>query len=303
MYGIKRLLIALDLTELDQTLITYTSSLAKMLETEQVYFFHVAKSLELPSKVAEKYPDLLAPLDESITSDVRQNVEKHFDGDITYEIIVKEGNPADQIMRWGNIKAVDMIVVGRKLQLKGRGVLPGKLARLAHCSVLFVPENATPDFKRIMVPVDFSKNSNLALDLAVELKKVTSAKIILQNSYSVPWGYHTTGKSYEEFDEIMKGHAREDGIKFLKQNKVKESEVEFTFTLDKEHEPAERAYEEAVKLQADLIIMSSKGRSGLANFLLGSVASKMIELDVNIPLLVAKNKHDNMSFFEALLKI
>jgi len=303
MYSIKRLLVALDLSELDETLIKYSAKIADMLGTEKVYFFHVAKSLELPKKVREKYPDLLAPLDESLRSDLTAKVDKHFDSSCEYKIEIKEGNAADQVIRWSEIKNIDLMVVGRKLLLKGQGVLPGKLARIAHCSILFVPENTTPEISNILIPIDFSKNSGLALEMALELQKASEAKITLQNSYHVPWGYHSTGKSYDEFAKIMKDHAHEDAIEFLQQKKLSEDNVDIALTLDREENPAERAYEEATKRNVDLIIMSSKGRSGLAQILMGSVAEKMIKLDSNIPLLVAKNKNENMGFFDALLKI
>lgn len=303
MYSINRLLIALDLTALDQTLISYASAFAKSINVETVYFFHVAKSLELPSKLAEKYPDLLAPKDQQIKENIQANIDKHWSYDCKYKIEIREGNAVEQIFRWTDIQHVDMIVVGRKLQLKGRGVIPGKIARLAHCSVLFVPENAVPQFKKVLVPVDFSKNSHLAMGMALEFQKSSAVQIVVQNSYHVPWGYSSTGKSYEEFAQIMREHAKEDAKAFIKKNKLTEDDVEIALSLDKDEDPAERAYEEATQRKVDMVIMSSKGRSGLAKFLMGSVADKMIQIDANIPLLVAKNKHDNMGFFDALLKI
>ncbi|MTI23132.1 universal stress protein [Fulvivirga sp. RKSG066] len=303
MYSIKRILVALDLSELDEMLIAYAANMAEILATEKVYFFHVAKSLELPERVSEKYPDLLAPLDESLRNDLTKKIDAQFKAACDYQIEIKEGNPADQIMRWSDIKEIDLIMVGRKLQLRGQGVLPGKLARVAHCSVLFVPENSQPKIDKIVIPVDFSRNSNLALEMALEFKKATSSQLILQNTYTVPWGYHSLGKSYEEFAEIMKEHAHEDAIQFLKRKDIDESSITLELSLDKEESPAERAYEIATKHSADLVIMSSKGRSGIAQLLLGSVAEKMIKLDATIPLMVVKNKNDNMGFFEALMKI
>jgi hypothetical protein len=65
MEGIKRVLVALDLTEMDETLIRYIARLSNEIELEQVYFFNVMKSLEIPEKIIEKYPNLIAPMDET----------------------------------------------------------------------------------------------------------------------------------------------------------------------------------------------------------------------------------------------
>jgi len=303
MYKLDRFLVALDLTALDEAIISYASTVAELLGTSHVYFFHVAKSLDIPDEISKKYPDLMAPLDESLKNDLQKKISAHFLYDCDYSIVVREGNPTDKILRWSDIKEVDLIIVGRKIQLKGSGVLPHKLSRLAHCSMLYIPENTRSTIEKILVPVDFSKNSSLALETAMILKKDSALKIYLQNAYQVPWGYHSTGKSYEEFSEIMKDNAQKSAKKFLKLNKIQNGDVELVLSLDEEKDPAEVAYAEATRRKVDMIIMSSKGRSGLANFIMGSVASKMAYLDSSIPLFIAKNKADNMGFFEALLRV
>lgn len=303
MYPLKRLLVALDNTEIDETLIAYASSIAQTLKVEKVYFFHVAKSLDLPEGLGDKYPDLLAPVDESLKNDFLTKIKPKFDASCEFEIVLKEGNAADQVLRWSEIKAIDLLIVGRKIELKGQGVLSGRLAQVAHCSVLFVPENAKPQITKILIPVDFSKHSSMSLDAAMTFQKANGVTILLQNSYRVPWGYHTTGKSFEEFADVMREHAAEDANKYLEKNKLDPSKFEVVLCLDEDDNPAACAYEEAGNNKADLIIMSSKGRSGLANMLLGSVAEKMIKIDANIPLMVVKDKKENMGLFEALMKI
>ena len=58
MFPFKRVLVALDLTEMDETLIAYTSFLGTIFDIDKLYFFHVARSLELPEQLLEKYPDV-----------------------------------------------------------------------------------------------------------------------------------------------------------------------------------------------------------------------------------------------------
>lgn len=303
MYQVKRLLVGLDLSEMDEKLLSYTSGLVKLLGVEMVYFLHVAKSLDLPKKVAEKYPDLMAPVDEALERDITAKVEKHFTSECEYKVEVREGNAEDKILRWADQKEIDLVVMGRKRELRGTGVLPGRLAKTVHCSLLLIPESATDKITRILVPVDFSKTSSMALDEAIFIKEATGAEIILHNSYRVPSGYHLSGKSYEEFGEIMKSNAYEDAVEFLQRSGLKASDVTIELNLDEDDDPAELSYAMAEEKNVDLIIIGSKGRTGLASILLGSVADKMIQYDSKIPLMVVKDKKANLDFLQALLKL
>ncbi|MEL7004316.1 MAG: universal stress protein, partial [Bacteroidota bacterium] len=284
MYSINRVMVCLDLSDLDDTLIAYTAMIRKIFDINAVYFHHVAKTLDLPERIAEKYPGLLAPSDEAIEKAIQEKTDKYFqeDENCSLDIVVREGNPTDKILRWSDIKEIDLIVLGRKTDLKGSGVLPGELAKVSHCSLLFVPESAKMEINRILVPVDFSKTSGFAFQEALDIHKATNCEITLQNSYDVPSGYHTIGKSYEEFAEIMRQHAYEDAESFLKKNNAPDG-VNISLTLDDERDPAERACDVAKDINADMIIIGSKGRTGIASLLLGSVADKMTQCNADTP--------------------
>ncbi len=305
LYEIKRLMVGLDMTEMDDVLIAYTNRLIEAFDFDTVYFLHVARELRLPDRVKEKYPDLLAPVDETIERDIQQKVNEKFvprEG-VTCKIEIKEGDPIESIIRWTEIKNVDLMVMGRKLDMEGEGNLPVKLARVAHCSMLFIPEHHKFRLKSILMSVDFTETSSLALEAGVRIKAKVGCKLILHNAYEVPSGYHFTGKSYEEFKAIMEKNAMEDAYEFLTKNGLEKDEVEYALTFDEEEDPGERAYEVATEQNADLIIIASRGRTGLASLLLGSVAEKMIRYSSNIPLLIVKDRKENLGFFDALLRI
>ena len=305
LYEIKRLMVGLDMTEMDDVLIAYINRLIEAFDFDTVYFLHVAKELKLPDRVKEKYPDLLAPVDETIERDIQQKVSEKFvprEG-VTCKVEIKEGDPVESILRWSEIKNIDLMVMGRKLDLEGQGNLPLKLARVAHCSMLFIPEHHKFRLKSVLMSVDFSKTSSLALEAGVRIKAKVDVNLILHNAYEVPSGYHFTGKSFEEFKEIMEHNALEDAYEFIAKNGMQKDDVEYALTFDDEEDPGERAYEVATERHADLIIIASQGRTELASFLLGSIAEKMIRYSSNIPLLIVKDKKENLGFFDALLRI
>lgn len=49
-------------------------------------------------------------------------------------------------------------------------------------------------------------------------------------------------------------------------------------------------YDHAVRQNKDLIIAGSKGHGGFAAFIIRSVASTLMKLDLHIPLLIVKEK-------------
>lgn len=304
MYKIERLLVALDLTEMDEILIRYVSHLAKFLKSEKVYFVHISKNLELPEDLRKNYPDLMAPSDESISESMNKLIDNAWETDYDCEKVVevKEGDPSEQILKWVNIKGIDMMVMGRKRNLKGGGIVPQKIAKVAQTSLMMVPEDFKFKLDKIVVSVDFSKHAKLAVEEALAISEGEDIKLTLVNVFRVPSGYHKTGKNYDEFATIMKGHARTDFREFIEANNFPD-DLDCEYVLDVDDSPADKIFGFADDQNADMIVMGSKGRTGLASILLGSVAEKVVKYDSEIPLMIVKEKGENMGFLKALLKL
>jgi len=297
------LMVGLDLTEMDDVIINYLDILLKSKPFSKVFFVHIAKKLEMPDDIMEKYPDLLAPLDESIAYGIEKKVE-HLFSEISsdFDVIVQEGSPLENFLRLSKIKNADLIVLGRKKNLKGSGLIAGHIVRRSPASILFVTENFSSEIKNILVPVDFSKHSALAFEAASKFKAKSNSEIRFSHVYSVPSGYYKTGKSYDEFAEIMKGHAISDLGHFLKRNKISE-EIPCDYLLSNDEPRAELISNHATENAVDLIVIGSRGRTTSSAILIGSIVEKVLLLDSDIPILIVKNKGENMSFFEAIMKL
>ena len=304
MYSLSRILICLDLSELDDQLIKAASAYGKYLEARSFYFLHVVQSLELPKSITKKYPDLIAPVDENVRSLINEKLDKYFKkgDDYHVEIDVVEGSKTDSILKWSRIKEVDMIIMGKKIKGKGSGIVSERVVRLCHCSFLLVPFNSFHGIKKIFVPIDFTDNSKMALEQAMHISEITGASITCQHTYKVPQGYHSSGKSYEEFAGIMKKNGMKEHNHFMKSMGLAENQFECIHTLI-EHEPAKAIHDAALEENMDMIIMGSKGRTGLASILLRSVAIKTVRYDLEVELMVVKNKNENMGFLEAIHKL
>jgi nucleotide-binding universal stress UspA family protein len=304
MYRYRRLLVGLSLANQDGSSIRYAAMISRLAESEKITFLHVASTLDIPDELRAEYPELIEPVGASVKEQMEKVVKEHFDGRpetrLEYEVV--EGSPLLEFLRRAKEDEIDLIVMRKRREPSGGGTLFEKLARKAPCSVLFVPEGSKAWFTSILVPVDFSENSADAMEIAVAL--ALAAKDIKEISclhvYSVPIGYYKTGKSYEEFGEIMKGHAEENFKEFIKTIDLKGLSVNPVFRLEKK--PADGVEHAIKEHKRCLLIMGARGRRAAAGILLGSVTEHLIKT-TTVPLLAVKKKGTGMSILDALLEL
>ncbi|MEX2567237.1 MAG: universal stress protein [Cyclobacteriaceae bacterium] len=296
-------MVGLDLTHMDDTLISNLKSLASIFTIKKVYFIHVSKNLILPEEVSHAYPDLLAPVDETIKKEITHEIQTvGLHEAFSYEIIVKEGNSQETILRWCKIKDIDLLVMGRKKMIKCSGSLVKNLTQKYDNPVLLLPEaSSLTGLKKILLPIDFSAYSIMTIQLAKEISQKTGGEIICCHLYEVPVGYSKTGKSFEEFSAIMLENAKKVYEKFIEENKL--PALDCTFILKQKKDEVENILMYSMDHKIDLIIIGSRGRTQSAAILLGSVAEKMVDSNNEIPMLVLKKKGESMGFLEALFKI
>lgn len=202
MYQIKKLIVCLDRSEMDETLVRFASFISKVNQTKKIYFTNVIRNLNIPKDVLEEFPNLIDNMVEERKAQMKAVVEKSY-GEIDsaeFSFVIKEGQLSKKVLKLAHEKSADMIIVGRKVNLPGTGVVSQRLARRASCSLLIIPENSVPKIDRLLVPSDFSDYSKDALEEAILIveKYGQKAEIVCQNVFTVPSGYHFTGKSYKE---------------------------------------------------------------------------------------------------------
>ena len=131
--------------------------------------------------------------------------------------------------------------------------------------------------KKILVPIDGSTYSMRAARYAIEIAKLQNAQILVIHIISkIPYGIEYAGRSfvdqyYEDienqanvwFDKIIK-MAKDRGIGNIKTNVFSDME-------SISHSIISYAQSNAV----DLIVIGTKGKTGIQKFLLGSVAIKV----------------------------
>jgi len=293
-------MIGIDFSKMDQSVLTYASYVSELLGVQKVYFTHITPKIALDDDFLKEYDLPNLSNDEKIIEKMKDIVEYNFSyKGAEIDFSVHEGNITEEFLHWINIKEIDLIFVGRKKTMGGSGLIPSRIARHSNASILFVPENANNTIENIVVPIDYSEYSRNALDFAINLnsKNNNKSKITCENVYHVPLGFYKTGKSYEEFAQIMLKNTEKDYLQFVKEQKDLFS---VHYSLDDDTSPADKIYEFADSSKADLIIMGGKGRTFTSSVLIGSVAEKLIGYDADIPLLILKKKQEQWGLWDAL---
>jgi nucleotide-binding universal stress UspA family protein len=139
----------------------------------------------------------------------------------------------------------------------------------------------TETFGRIIVPVDGSEIANKAARKALALAQLTAIKVVAMHVINVDLSIYDYPKELQLLDLLQKeGHSILDEVVTL----GKEMGITVSKKLVEGH-PAEEIIKEAQ--EDDLIVMGSKGRTGLDRLLLGSVAENVAR-HASCPVMIVK---------------
>jgi nucleotide-binding universal stress UspA family protein len=134
----------------------------------------------------------------------------------------------------------------------------------------------TISVRRILVPLDFSPHAEAVLEWASHLAEEHASELVLLHAYHLPAEFQQLEGTYlppefwvrvrEEAAQALEAHAaplRAKGIPV--QTRVREGY------------PASVIEDEATQLGADLIVIGTRGLSGLRHLLLGSIAERVVQ--------------------------
>lgn len=144
--------------------------------------------------------------------------------------------------------------------------------------------------RTILYPTDFSDNSLQAYPYALDIAYLFDAKLILFNSYTIPYSKSNVLVSFQE--KLKKEAERElESLKkdALSKEKYKKLEVEIYAWQGEFVSSISKA---ASKLSADCIVMGTKGASGIKEMFIGSNTLEVIHI-ADCPVLVIPEKADN----------
>lgn len=293
MYRYRRLLVGLDLSDIDTDLVRYTGLVARMARSQSARLVHVTPTEDDASEIAGDTP-------EPDASVLRARVEAHFEGPDGMELVVDDlrGVPLVELLRLARDRDKDLIIVGRD---RDGGTLSEKVARKAPCSVLIVPPGAPGRITRVLVPTDFSSHAGDAVDVAVAFAEAAGLDSIdLLHVYKMPTSYRKLGKTAEEAHEALREALDDRARAFLTKVDLRGLTPNMHLTVGDAPDAAIR--DEAERLGADLIVAGTRGRTDVSAVLLGSVAERLVR-SAPVPVVAVKRKGATLALLDALFNL
>ena len=132
-------------------------------------------------------------------------------------------------------------------------------------------------FRSIVVGTDGSETARVAVDAAIDLARLTGARLELVSAYEPVSGQRLRAEARQVPADLQwMVNPREDVDATLSEaaERVAAAGVE-SRSWAREGDPADAILDVAEELAADLIVVGNKGMTGAKRFLLGSVPNKV----------------------------
>ena len=205
------------------------------------------------------------------------------------------GEPPTEILEAAHIHSADLVImcthgrsgIGRWLY----GSVADAVIRLATLPVMLVPPElsvvwAANEPARILVPLDGSELSEMALGPAAELASCLGAELLL--TQVVPWPPIVYGDPvellpYEPEEQLAEARSYLDEVAA----RLRQSGARVRHREDVAQTPAAAIVRLVQEEHVDLVAMATHGRNGLARVVLGSTTTGTLQR-ADVPLLVVR---------------
>lgn len=303
----EKILVLMDTSNADRTLLKFLEPIVYKNETKEVHFFNSISEMKIPEDVLRDFPEIKEKAVEDRVSQLKTQASEVLPKSIMdiCQFHVKEGAPSKAILKFVEKKDIDLVLMGRHKNFVGGGVLSNRLARRAACSIFIVPEDAELNTSVLHVPCDFSEHSKNAMEEAIKISRKynNEMRIICQNVYTVPGGYHYSGKTYEEFAVIMKQNAEKEYAKFMSEIDHEGVNLEVVYSLDTNDNPVTDIIDFAQETKPGAIVIGVKGRTATTALFIGSRAEQLIQYNNDIPMMVIRPKGKNAGLIDLIKEI
>ncbi|MEX2260591.1 MAG: universal stress protein [Bryobacteraceae bacterium] len=278
-----RILVPLALGPLDRELVNYAAMICRWQSGGRVDLVHVSPK---PWREMNRIWKEMESEDRGQFEDGYKSVE------LRYHVL--EGDLTDRLLEVAVDERSDLILLGHQLGHGGQRALARRLAMAAPCSVWMVPEGNSASLNRVIAPVDFSQQSADALDEAIGLAFLSG----LRELTALHVYFDRTTVTYEEWPKVREEREQDAFKRFLagintRGVTVKSRCLEAPSVAHAIRELCEEEH-------ADLVVMSTRGRSRAASVLLGSETEQVI-IESKIPVLAVKHFGARKTFLEVLL--
>ncbi|MCK4331593.1 MAG: universal stress protein [Dehalococcoidia bacterium] len=293
-----RILVPLDTSELAEVALPYAEQMAGRLGSEITLMSVSHSAGEKEQRVFRSYiQETVAVTKER----ANRYLEKPTGQDVKVESAILVGNPAEEIVDYAERENIDVIVMathGRSgIGRWALGSVADKVLRATERPVVLIrAKGARPDmlkkgvFKRALVPLDGSKESEAVIPYIEELASMLGAEVTLLQVLAIVYHVYISG------DAPAQVPYTEEEMKPLKASAESYLEkvgsgLKGKGVTTKCQVRVGAAGHEIIKLAdeigADIVAMSTHGRSGVGRLVFGSVAEKVVRTG-NTPVLLVR---------------
>jgi nucleotide-binding universal stress UspA family protein len=270
---------------------------------EKIIFLHVSEDLNLPhisfsgTEFSEKKVHV------ALESSLSKKLKSKFGGSMDYELIVEQGHPVNRLLKICQEEEINLVILSEPNEEAG-GLNTKQFVRHSPSSILIVKRDYPLGFQRILVPLDCSHYSMLILKHILLFEAIKNhSKVHFLHIYPRPSSFYKSGLNFEEFVRIAKSHAEKEVSDFLAKDKLEGLEFDSEVIMDPGHNIAKSIIDSAKKQGSSLIIIGSKGKTGMASILLGSVTENLLSHEEEVSVLIVKDANERLNLREALKKI
>ena len=294
----ERILLPLDGSELAEMTLPYGEWLARRLGSEVILFHACSPENKDLCHMHQVYLNSTA---EKVQQQMRKGRTKGGQVKMRAEILL--GEPIETIGDYVEKNDIGLMIMAASgtsgLKLWRLGSVAERVFRTVNIPTMLIraprEEYKRKLINRILVPLDGSDASKIALPFAEELAIKLKASITLfqmaQRIYSYYVGYMGADMGSAmaiDYNKLDRAEERRIQAELLKVEKeLRQKGIAVTHNMVSGTDPAHEIIETEKKVGADLVVMSTHGRSPIRRWVFGSVAEKVLR-EGEIPLLLVR---------------
>ncbi|MFW5753777.1 MAG: universal stress protein [Marinilabiliaceae bacterium] len=284
------MLVSLDLTDIDVQMIGYAYFLSQKLDIDKVYFVHAIQAYDL-GRDGRKHSEVRNSLSDSIRKKINETVSERFRESTQTEVItrIEDEDAARGVLEVIQNEDIDVTLLGQKYGQNREGRYAREISTKADSDLLLVPEDPSMKLDHIVCAVDFSGDSETAFREALDMSRLTGAKLSCYYIYDIRKMYFPAATD-QDLASLEKQFEKKCD-KFLARFGLQSSDVDRLFNVnDKLTGQAEKLYNKAVDVGADLIIVGARGQTDSVISLLGNITENLMRMETEVPVMIIKNK-------------
>jgi len=291
-----RILVPLDISDITNVVLRTVKRIAEAHKGEVILFHAVSPAVYIP------YPEsltvdvidvkVLQEIEEKKKAEAREKLEgfAQFLKPVDTSIEIEVGDPRDLILEMEDREDPDLLVIGSHKKGLVEKILIGSTAEkiVKHSfKPILVIKGAEPTFNgRAVIAYDFSKTAERMLEFALSFIKPFNMKVEvlhIDEPFDLPIVERIGRAIYQRFKEEKKKYLDKIRERFA------EIGIEPEITFMDGRDPREAIVERVRDLEdIDLLIMGSRGLSGLKRIILGGTSTEVLRR-VEVPILIYKD--------------